>query len=279
MQPENRARNVMIVPVLACWFLGNVLLYIRLESSEVPASPGHRMASCEARRLFNAMESRLGAPSEQRKVALLSRFMSPANMRPGSRYPLVIFLHGSGQKGSDNQSQLLGLPEQLAEADWRKQFPCFVLAPQCPEYFQWTNLDDELIGLIRDMMAREPVDPTRVYLTGLSMGGFGCWALSIKEPDLFAAVIPVCGGGDPTSANRLINVAIWAVHGDVDDVVPVERSRTMIAAIREAGGQPNYTELKGVGHNIWTQTYRDPNGVLKWMFAQRKQRIVRRSAE
>lgn len=89
---------------------------------------------------------------------------------------------------------------------------------------------------------------------------------------MFAVVVPICGGGDPASASRLAKIPVWAVHGDADRAVPVEQSRTIIAAIREAGGQPNYTELQGVEHDSWTQTYRDPNGVLKWMFEQRNQR-------
>ena len=104
------------------------------------------------------------------------------------------------------------------------------------------------------------------------MGGYGCWSLAAKEPELFAAAVPICGGGDPTSASRLVKIPTWAVHGDVDRAVPVDQSRTMIAAIREAGGQPKYTELKGVEHDSWMQTYRDPNGVLKWRFEQRNQR-------
>ncbi len=126
--------------------------------------------------------------------------------------------------------------------------------------------------MVEDLMIQHPIDPERVYLTGLSMGGFGCWSLAAKEPNLFAAVVPICGGGNPTWAKRLIDVPIWAVHGDADETVPVKQSRTMIAAIREAGGQPIYTQLNGVEHDSWTQTYRDPYGVLSWMFEQRNER-------
>ena len=94
--------------------------------------------------------------------------------------------------------------------------------------------------------------------------------MATKEPDLFAAVVPICGGGDPRSAARLINTPIWAIHGDADEIIPVDETRAMITAIRAAGGQPHYTELPNVGHDSWTQTYRDPDGVLKWMFEQRK---------
>jgi predicted peptidase len=196
--------------------------------------------------------------------------MSPLNANPGRRYPLVVFLHGAGARGSDNQSQLSGFPEQMAQTFWRKRFPCFLLAPQCAESTYWTEFDAELFGLIRKATERYPIDPHRVYLTGLSMGGYGSWKLAAMEPKLFAAVVPICGGGDPSWAAQLAQVPIWAVHGDADDAVHVEQSRMMIRAIREAGGNPNYTELKGVGHNSWTQTYRDPEGVVNWMFQQTK---------
>jgi len=276
MRPAVRARTVLLV--LICWAMMNVLLYFGLEWQQLAKSSGKRQPSRLAVSSFKPEMNRPASADSQVREALPYRLMSPATAKSGEQYPLVVFLHGAGEKGDDNQSQLLGLPEQMAEASWRKLFPCFLLAPQCPTHSYWTSLDDELIGLIRDVMDRQPIDPERVYLTGLSMGGYGCWTLAAKEPKLFAAVVPICGGGDPMTANRLVNIPIWAVHGDADQAVPVEQSRMMIAAIREAGGQPKYTELKGVEHDSWTQTYRDPNGVLKWMLEQRGQRVAARTA-
>jgi predicted peptidase len=100
------------------------------------------------------------------------------------------------------------------------------------------------------------------------MGGYGSWDLAARRPELFAAVVPICGGGDEHAAERLLKTPIWAVHGDADTAVPVERSRRMIEAIKAAGGQPKYSELPGVGHNSWTPAYSDPEGVLPWMFEQ-----------
>jgi predicted peptidase len=205
---------------------------------------------------------------------IFSRLMRPEAPAAGRKYPLVLFLHGGGECGRDNVRQLRGLPEQLALADWRVRFPCFVLVPQCSETTSWSAWIGELEGLINRLCEELPVDRRRIYLTGLSMGGFGCWELAALRPDLFAAVVPICGGGDSAWGARLKAVPIWAVHGDADNVIPAERSRSMIEAIRKAGGQPRYTELSGVGHDSWTETYRDRNGVLRWMFEQVNSRLA-----
>ncbi len=270
MRIPTPARTFLLM--LLFWASANALIYFGIEWLEAPKLPDKHRVSREALAAFSSSASRIDEADDTQHNSLAYRLMAPANVKSGRRYPLVVFLHGSAEVGDDNQAQLRGFPEQMAETAWRIQMPCFVLAPQCPEESQWTNLGDELTESIRGVMAQHPVDPRRVYLTGLSMGGYGCWMLASKEPDLFAAVVPICGGGDPTWAKRLINVPIWAVHGDADETVAVEQSRTMIDAIREQGGHPSYTELKGVGHNSWTQTYRDPVGVLKWMFEQRNER-------
>jgi len=267
MRPAVRAHTVLLVFI--CWAVMNVLLYFGLEWQQAAKPLGIRQPTRLSLSSFKPNVNRPVSSDLQASEALPYRLMSPVKTKPGERYPLLVFLHGAGEKGDENQTQLLGLPEQMAESAWRKRFPCFLLAPQCPAQSYWTNLDHELLDLIRDVMRRHPVDPERVYLTGLSMGAYGCWDLAVKEPELFAAVVPICGGGEPASANRLVNIPVWAVHGDADRAVPVEQSRTMISAIREAGGHPRYTELNGIGHDSWTQTYRDPNGVLQWMFEQR----------
>ncbi|MDB5342939.1 MAG: enterobactin/ferric enterobactin esterase [Schlesneria sp.] len=260
--------------LLLCWALLNILLCVGLNRWETRTMLERRQPSRMALSLFaTGSTNQMEGTDSRSRVILPFRLLSPANASADERYPLLIFLHGAGEKGDDNQSQLRGLPEQMAESSWRTQFPCFLLAPQCPAQSQWTNLDDELANLIRAVMKQKQIDPERVYLTGLSMGGYGTWSLATQKPDLFAAVVPICGGGDPATAERLVNVPIWAVHGTADRTIPVEQSQRMIAAIRKAGGQANYTELEGVGHDSWTQTYRDPGGILKWMFSQRNRRI------
>lgn len=198
------------------------------------------------------------------------RLMSPDRIQEQTEYPLVLFLHGAGPRGDDNRSHLIEVPARLASEEWRTRFPCFLAAPQCPQHSYWTSRTEVLVSLIESICERYPIDRRRIYLTGLSMGGFGSWALAGHRPDLFAAVVPICGGGDPTQADRLANLPLWAVHGAADQVVPVESTRRMIDALRQAGGNPKYTELPGVGHNCWTETYQDPKGPIPWMFQQKR---------
>ncbi len=211
----------------------------------------------------------------------------PLNPEKDKKYPLVVFLHGAGERGDDNKAQLKFFPEWMAKPENWEKYPCFVLVPQCRRGKKWVEVDwgDKLsvkspedpgdqmkvVMQMLDMAIKSmPIDTDRIYLTGLSMGGYGSWDWAIREPDRFAAVVPICGGGDESKADKLVNVPIWAYHGDADDAVPVERSRRMIEAIKKAGGNPKYTELPGVGHNSWTPAYTDPDGPVPWMFSQKK---------
>jgi predicted peptidase len=160
-----------------------------------------------------------------------------------------------------------------------------VIAPQCPDNQQWVEVPwtaDEhrmpkepsrplaqTLELVTALQNEFSIDPDRLYITGLSMGGFGVWDAIQRQPDLFAAAAPVCSGGDATLAKQIKDVPVWAFHGDRDEAVKVRRSRDMIAAIQAAGGQPKYTEYKGVGHDSWTATYKDPE-LYKWLFAQKR---------
>jgi predicted peptidase len=205
------------------------------------------------------------------------------------RYPLVVFLHGIGERGTDNKRQLRNGVEEFVKDSTRKKHPCFLVVPQCPPDKLWSEVTPA--GTRRNLpLAQSPTEPAalvlelidavckeyridadRIYLTGLSQGGYGTWDLIARRPALFAAAMPVCGGGDPAQAEKLAKLPIWAFHGDQDPLVPVERSRDMIAAIRRAGGEPKYTEYKGVGHDSWTQTYRNDE-VLDWLFEQKKRK-------
>lgn len=211
------------------------------------------------------------------------RLLKPAKIAEGTKYPLVIFLHGAGERGSDNDKQLAhGVPQFVANHD---RYPCFLIAPQCPDGKKWVEVDwatDShtqpkdpgevgrlLLGLIEKSIQQLAVDPKRVYLTGLSMGGYGAWDLAARRPDLFAAVAPVCGGADEAMAAKIKDLPIWAFHGAKDTVVKPARSRTMIAALEKAGGMPKYTEYPDVGHDSWNPAYGDPEFYL-WLFAQKK---------
>lgn len=192
----------------------------------------------------------------------------------GRSWPLILFLHGAGERGSDNTLQLKYLPEQMALPGHRDRHRAFVLAPQCPSNRSWSSPEPShearaVLLLLDDVMRKHPVDPRRVYLTGLSMGGYGAWDLAARHPEKWAAVVPICGGGDPTTAARMKDLPIWAFQGAKDPVVPPEKSREMVEAVRSAGGKPRYTELPDVAHNSWDPAYQDPE-LLAWLFGQKK---------
>lgn len=205
--------------------------------------------------------------------------------------PLVVFLHGAGERGDDNLRHLEYLPSLLA-ADVAR-YPCYLLAVQCPQNEQWVAADwgsasppalaDQPTRALRAVMTvveslrrRPGVDAARVYVTGLSMGGFAAWELALRRPEWFAAVLPICGGGDPRFAHRLLGMPIAVWHGGIDHVVPVETSRAMVTALRQLGQAVDYREPATVGHDVWNVAYRDP-ATLAWLFAQ-DQRQARRGA-
>ncbi|MDZ4289090.1 MAG: prolyl oligopeptidase family serine peptidase [Prosthecobacter sp.] len=190
------------------------------------------------------------------------------------RYPLLIWLHGSGQSGDDNTSQIGGSPRNWLTPESQAKTPFVFIAPQCPSAeVGWKNaVANNLMALIADLIERLPVDQNRIYLTGSSMGGFGTWHLIGKYPQVFAAGVPLCGGGDSKQAEVLKDIPMWVFHGDQDDMVPVERARTMVQAVKAAGGTYlQYTEFPGVGHSITGIVY--PRADLQeWLFAQRRKR-------
>jgi dipeptidyl aminopeptidase/acylaminoacyl peptidase len=187
------------------------------------------------------------------------------------RYPLVIWLHGSGQSGSDNTSQMGGATGVFTKPENQQEHACFMLAPQCPDAsIGWKKeVAQKLMALIADLVEKLPIDQTRLYLTGSSMGGSGTWSTLAKWPDVFACGVVLCGSGDPKTAETIKNVPIWVFHGDKDDMVPVDRARTMFAALQAVKGNIQYSELTGEGHNIAGIVY--PKRELReWMFEQRR---------
>ncbi len=193
------------------------------------------------------------------------RYLPPGyDANAEKRWPLVLFLHGAGERGSDIELiKKHGLPK-LIEAG--KDFPFVVISPQCPPGEWWNIL--ALEGLIEQTARELRIDRDRIYLTGLSMGGFGTWALAVRRPERYAAILPICGGGERQLARGLRDMPVWAFHGDADAVVPVERSQEMIDAIKKFGGSPRLTVYPGVKHDSWTATYENPE-VYEWMLAQR----------
>ncbi|MBN8627504.1 MAG: prolyl oligopeptidase family serine peptidase [Planctomycetes bacterium] len=216
------------------------------------------------------------------------RLLSPGSVTADAKYPLVVFLHGAGERGADNTSQLRYLPEVLARPENLTRYPCYALAMQCAAEDKWVDVDwnrsdatpsptattamCKLRAAMSAVVSENSIDEDRLYLTGLSMGGFGAWWLAGKQPEAFAAVAPLCGGGDLADAPQFANLPTWAVHGLLDDVVSVETSRRMIQALRAFGATPRYTELPEVGHDCWTPAYEPSFGLLDWLFAQRRTR-------
>jgi predicted peptidase len=180
-------------------------------------------------------------------------------------WPLVLFLHGAGESGRDLNKVKIHGPPKLIEAG--KKFPMIVVSPQSPR-MGWDV--PTLNALLDEIVATHKVDKDRVYVTGLSMGGFGTWALAAAYPDKFAAIMPICGGGDPHDAVKLKHLGIWVFHGAKDNVVPPNRSENMVKALKEHGAKNiQFTLYPNAGHDSWTQTYDNPE-VWDWLLKQKR---------
>jgi predicted peptidase len=217
--------------------------------------------------------------------ALIYRLLRPADDRPQQKYPLVLFLHGAGERGDDNVLQLVHGGRNFADEAMRRRHPAFIMAPQCPAEKKWVEVPwdapshtmpaepSETMQLVFDavdaLVKEFSIDEKRIYGVGLSMGGYGVWDILQRRPKFLAAAIPICAGGDPAYAPGFKHAPVWAFHGDKDGVVGVHRSREMVAALRAAGGNPLYTEYEGVEHDSWTMTF-DNRLLWDWLFAQRR---------
>ncbi len=192
----------------------------------------------------------------------------PPSYTPQRAWPVILFLHGSGEAGDDGFLQTdVGIGRALRR--YHRMIPAIVVMPQAPRQAQWTGTMSRMaLRCVEETSRDYHLDPQRVYLTGLSLGGIGAWALAAELPDRFAAVVPICGVGDPDAAGRLKDLPIWAFHGSADDRVPVSGSREVVRALREAGSSKiQYTEIENGGHLIWDQAYADPQ-LWKWLFSQ-----------
>jgi predicted peptidase len=214
------------------------------------------------------------------KDSLPYRLLKPVNPDALERFPLIIFLHGAGERGNDNEAQIKHISDLVLDPKYRGKYPCYVLAPQCPKGEWWaaqekdgtmkknpTKPTEKLIQLIEQILKQYPIDERRIYITGVSMGGYGTWELMARLPDKFAAAVPICGGGDEKSAEKIKHIPTWAFHGAKDNVVSPRQSRRMISALQKVGGTPGYTEYPDVEHNSWVQAYKEPH-LLPWLFKQ-----------
>jgi predicted peptidase len=183
-------------------------------------------------------------------------------------WPLVVFLHGAGERGMDISQVLIhGIPKEAAEG---MPFPFLLLAPQCPEETDWYLHLEAVMQLIERTASRHRVDTRRIYLTGISMGGFGVWQLAMQYPAVFAALIPVCGGGMPWRANRVKGMPVWVFHGAKDEVIPLFYSQNMVEALEACATPVKFTVYPEAGHDSWTETFQNP-AVYEWMLSQAKE--------
>jgi len=226
-----------------------------------------------------AIDGFIGRTYKSRDQNMPYRLFVPQGYDKLKKYPLVIWLHGGGSSGDDNEKQI-ALDNKLGTHFWTRKenqdkHPAFVLAPQ--SLGGWdsnisTDLSDELklvLAILEVVRKEYNIDPDRMYVAGQSNGGIGAFGLITKKPGLFAAAIPLCGAGNPGIAVRAAKTAVWAFHGEKDEVISSESSRNMITALKKAGGNPRYTEYKGVGHDIWELVFKEP-GLEEWLFAQHK---------
>jgi predicted peptidase len=235
----------------------------------------------------NAAEPEAGEFKADGKT-LPYRVLKPADTEAGKKYPLVIFLHGAGERGVDNKKQLVWFwndkkPSPLTRPEVAAA-KAFVLVPQCPEGKRFVEVPWEkgsykspevseplklTLALIDSFIKDHPIDADRVYIIGMSMGGYGAFDAVQRRPELFAACVPICGAGDVSKAKDIAHVPVWAFHGDADTAVPVSGSRDMIDALKKAGAEPKYTEYPKVGHNSWSPAFEEKE-FWNWIFAQKR---------
>ena len=193
--------------------------------------------------------------------------------KSGRTWPLLLFLHGAGERGTDLQRVAIHGPPKLVKAG--TNFPFIIIAPQCPEGKRWDG--EDLLQLLDHVTKQYAVDKTRVYLTGLSMGGYGTWSLGVTHPERFAAIAPICGGGQTIdvllSGNRaaaLKAMGVWAFHGAKDPVVPLEESQRMVDALKKIGVRDvKLTVYPEAGHDSWTETYNNPE-FFEWLLKHKR---------
>jgi predicted peptidase len=210
-----------------------------------------------------------GAPARGHRGRFNYLLFLPATygVDPGQKWPLILFLHGRGETGADlNKIKVHGIPKKVEK---QPDFPFIAVSPQCPYDMCWFTELPTLNALLDEAVASYAVDTQRIYLTGLSMGGYGAWGLAGLYPQRFAAVVPICGGGDPATVCSLKDVPVWAFHGALDDLVKPDESQRMVDALRACGGNVRFTLYPDLPHDSWTRTYDDP-ALYDWLLQQHK---------
>lgn len=219
------------------------------------------------------------------------RLLLPENYDASKKYPLVFFLHGAGERGNDNEKQLVHGAKLFLKEEVRRDYPAIVVFPQCPQNSFWSNVDFRMENgkrvfgfkaqgeptiamklaqeLLYSIMKDYPVNKRQVYAGGLSMGGMGTFEIVRRNPKLFAAAFPICGGGEPTTASVMKKTKWWVFHGGKDDVVPPELSEKMVDALKAAKAAVKFTLYPDANHNSWDPAFAEPE-LLSWLFKQKK---------
>ncbi|WP_257659242.1 prolyl oligopeptidase family serine peptidase [Parapedobacter lycopersici] len=220
------------------------------------------------------------------------RILFPENYDPNGSYPILFFLHGAGERGNDNEKQLTHGGKIFLNDTIRRDFPAIVVFPQCPADSYWSNVDTReqpnggrefyfstggkpstgmrlFLRLARQLLRDEAVDPQRVYIGGLSMGGMGTYEALRRKPKWFAAAFAICGGDNTANVARYAHVPLWIFHGERDDVVPPMHSRVIIQELQREGANPKYTFYPEAGHNSWDAAFAEPE-LFPWLFSHSK---------
>lgn len=193
----------------------------------------------------------------------------PKNYNEDDKFPLVIFLHGAGERGEDLELvKIHGIPKLIAEG---KNFPFIAISPQCPTDSWWTERTQDLNLLIDEILSNYAIDKNRVYLTGMSMGGYGTWKLASEHPEKFAAILPICGGPwnvcFKEKLPKLKELPIWTFHGAKDETVPIQGTEFIVNSLKELGNEARFTIYPEAGHDSWSETYENPE-IYEWLLSQ-----------
>ena len=195
----------------------------------------------------------------------------PDDYSPEKKYPMIVFLHGAGERGNGRDElekiKRNALPKYASEG---KKFPCILLCPQCPGRVVWNNIVFELKALIDKVAAEYNADMSRIAITGISMGGFGSWEMGLTFSNFFCAIAPVCSGGFSWRCSNLKNTPVWALHGDIDDIVPPRNSLEMVDSVNNNGGCAKLTLFHNVGHECYDNAYLETT-VIDWLLSQKRE--------
>lgn len=266
--------TIMGLAAFAALFFG-VFFGVRVVTESIAIVKGTKRADKNLKEPDQPFEAHTFSSSHGEK--LLYRLLKPLNYDSTKKYPLVVCLHGSSGRGSDNIKQVGTslTAEWLSDYDNRVKYPAFIFVPQCPVEKSWGGLpdlpaiDSLVFETIHDLERKLPIDKDRRYITGISLGGYGVWHFITTRPGMFAAAIPISGAGDSSLAQKCIDIPVWAFHGAKDRNVPAKGSRLMIDAMEKAGGTPLYTEYPDAAHAIGERVKNTP-GLLDWLFGQKQ---------